>query len=55
MVKDKELPELRASLETINKTSSELISDIDRHYAEIMKERETEMIAAPEEEKISKK
>ena len=49
--KDKELPELRASLETINKTSSELISDIDRHYAEIMKERETEMIAAPEEEK----
>ena len=48
---DKELPELRASLETINKTSSELISDIDRHYAEIMKERETEMIAAPEEEK----
>ena len=46
-----ELPELRASLETINKTSSELISDIDRHYAEIMKERETEMIAAPEEEK----
>ena len=38
--KDKELKELRASLETINKTSSELISDIDRHYAEITKERE---------------
>ena len=41
--KDKELKELRASLETINKTSSELISDIDRHYAEIMKEREADL------------
>lgn len=40
--KDKELKELRTSLETINKTSSELITDIDRNYAEIMKERETE-------------
>ena len=37
--KDKELPELRASLETINKTSSVLITDIDRNYAVIMKER----------------
>ena len=37
--KDKELPELRASLETINKTSSVLITDIDRSYAVIMKER----------------
>jgi len=37
--KDKELPELRASLETINRTSSELISDIDRNYSEIMRER----------------
>ena len=41
--KDKELKELRASLETINKTSSELITDIDRNYAEIMKEREADM------------
>lgn len=41
--KDKELKELRASLETINKTSSELISDIDRHYADIMKEREADL------------
>ena len=49
--KDKELKELRASLETINKTSSELISDIDRNYAEIMKEREAEMAAAHEGEK----
>jgi antirestriction protein ArdC len=37
--KDKELPELRASLETINKTASDLITDIDRNYHDIMKER----------------
>ena len=37
--KDKELSALRESLETINKTSSGLISDIDRHYRDIMKER----------------
>ncbi len=37
---DKELPELRASLETINKTASELIDDIDRHYADICKEQD---------------
>jgi uncharacterized protein YciU (UPF0263 family) len=37
--KDKELSELRESLETINKTASSLITDIDRNYAEIMKER----------------
>ena len=39
--KGKELKELRESLETINKTSSELITEIDRHYGEIIKERET--------------
>lgn len=37
--KGKELSELRESLETINKTASSLITDIDRNYAEIMKER----------------
>ena len=47
--KDKELNELRASLETINKTSSELITDIDRNYAEIMKEREAEMAIETDE------
>ena len=51
--KDKELNELRASLETINKTSSELITDIDRNYAEIMKEREAE-IAIETDENASK-
>ena len=35
----KELKELRTSLETINKTSGTLISDIERHYKEICKER----------------
>ena len=35
----KELKELRASLETINKTSGTLISDIEHHYKEICKER----------------
>ena len=35
----KELKELRASLETINKTASALITDIDRHFSEICKER----------------
>ena len=37
--KDKELPELRASLETINKTASGLIEDIDRNFSELIKEK----------------
>lgn len=36
--KDKDLPELRASLETINKTASGLISDIDHHFRAVVKE-----------------
>ena len=35
----KELSELKASLETINKTSSAMITDIDKHYAKVKKER----------------
>lgn len=46
----KELKELRASLETINKTSCELISDIDRHYKEICKERGIDLTAKEEME-----
>jgi len=38
--KGKELKELRSSLETINKTSSDFICDIDRHYAGLQKERD---------------
>ena len=48
--KDKDLKELRASLETINKTSCELINDIERHYKEICKERGIDLSAAPEPE-----
>lgn len=55
--KDKELTELRASLETINKTSSALITDIDRNYVAIMKERgldkETESLAAEPMQEIT--
>ena len=51
--KDKELKELRASLETINKTSSELITDIDRNYAEIMKEREAAMAMETDEKPLA--
>ena len=47
----KELKELRASLETINKTSSELISGIEQHYREICKERGIDLVAdAPAQE-----
>ena len=35
--KGKALKELRSRLETINKTASELIADIDRHFVEICK------------------
>ena len=48
----KELPELRASLETISKTASSLITDIDRHFRDICKERGIDLTepeqAAPE-------
>lgn len=37
--KGKELTELKASLETINKASNQMITDIDKNYAEIRKER----------------
>ncbi|MGL5272436.1 MAG: LPD16 domain-containing protein, partial [Phocaeicola sp.] len=37
--KGKELKELKSSLELIGKTSSELITSIDKHFAEIVKER----------------
>ena len=55
--KDKDLPELRASLETINQTSGALISDIDRHFHAILQERGIDLTAeqAPQqaaEEKI---
>ena len=47
--KGKELKELRASLETINKTSCELINDIERHYKEICKDRGIDLTAPKKE------
>lgn len=44
----KELKELRASLETINKTSSELISGIEQNFREICKERGIDISAQEE-------
>ena len=46
---DKTLPELRASLETINQAAGELIADIDRHYKVICKERGIDLTAQPEQ------
>ena len=43
--KDRSLPELKASLETISKTASALITSIDRHFAEICKERGIDLTA----------
>ena len=48
--KGKELKDLRASLETINKTSCELINDIERHYKEICKDRGIDLTAKQEPE-----
>ena len=48
--KGKELKELRVSLETINKTSCELINNIERHYKEICKERGIDLTAKQEPE-----
>ena len=45
--KDKELPELRASLETINKTASGLISDIDQNFREVLKEYDSVRNSSP--------
>ena len=51
--KGKELKELRASLETINKTSCELINNIERHYKEICKERGIDLTAKQEPEQAA--
>ena len=48
--KDKALPELKASLETISKTASVLITSIDRHFQEICKERGIDLTAQQPEQ-----
>ncbi len=55
--KGKELPELKASLEIINRTASGLITDIDRNYKALMKEhgldKEPESLAAEPVQEIT--
>lgn len=48
--KGRELKELRSSLETINKTADGLITDIDRHFAEICKEQGIDLSAEQTEQ-----
>ena len=50
--KDRSLPELKASLETISKTASALITSIDRHFAEICKERGIDLTAQQPEQAV---
>ena len=49
----KELPELKASLETINKAASGLITDIDRHFKEVCKERGIDLTAQLEQPAVA--
>lgn len=48
--KSKSLPELKASLETISKTASALINSIDRHFADVCKERGIDLTAQQTEQ-----
>lgn len=41
--KNAELPEFRASLDTISKTANGIITDVERHFAEVCKERGIEL------------
>lgn len=45
--KDKTLPELKASLETITKTADALITDIEKHFQQICKERGIDLSQQP--------
>ena len=47
--KDRTLPELRESLDTINRTADGLINDIDQHFAGICKERGIDLAAQEQE------
>ena len=47
---DKDLKELKASLDTITKTTSSLITSIDKHFAEICKERGIDLTSQLEKE-----
>ena len=41
--KNAELPEFRASLDTIGKTANGIITDVEKHFAEVCKERSIEL------------
>ena len=41
--KNAELPEFRASLDTISKTANRIITDVEKHFAEVCKERGIEL------------
>lgn len=41
--KNAELPEFRASLDTISKTANAIITDVEKHFAEVCKERGIEL------------
>ena len=41
--KNAELPEFRASLDTISKTANSIITDVEKHFAEVCKERGIEL------------
>ena len=41
--KNAELPEFRASLDTIGKTANGIITDVEKHFAEVCKERGVEL------------
>ena len=41
--KNAELPEFRASLDTISKTAKGIITDVEKHFAEVCKERGVEL------------
>ena len=51
--KNADLPEFRASLETINRAAGGIISDVEQHFAEICRERGIELPKEPEYELVT--
>ena len=51
--KNAELPEFRASLDTIGKTANGIITDVEKHFAEVCKERGIELPKDPEYELVT--
>ena len=51
--KNAELPEFRASLDTISKTANGIITDVEKHFAEVCKERGIELPKDTEDELVT--